>query len=97
MPYDLEVCTDRARLLTAHGREHLTRGRNADASITMLQRKGIIRQKIQPRIYREGRVIGAIEGWQLAPPPVLRQERLVYCLPRFSLTLSCPTPSRPPS
>ena len=47
------------------------------ASIKMLQRNGVIGPKMQPWVNSEGRVIGAIERWQMAPPATVRNERTV--------------------
>lgn len=87
MPYEIDIYTDRARSLLSDGpksREHLLTHGMPDRSIKMLQRNGIIRPKTQPWLNSEGRVIGAIERWQLAPPPEPRQERLDCALIDFS-------------
>src|SRR5687768_9579536 len=82
MPYDIDIYTNRARSLLADGpksREHLLTHGMPQASIRMLQRNGVIRPKMQPWVNREGRVIGAIERWQIAPPPpeAVRNEHTV--------------------
>jgi len=78
--YDIDIYTNRARSLLADwpkSREHLLTHGMPDRSIKMLQRNGVIRPKMQPWINGEGRVIGAIERWQMAPPPSVRTERKV--------------------
>jgi hypothetical protein len=77
MPYDIDIYTDRARSLLADGpksREHLLTHGMPQASIKMLQRNGVIRPKMQPWVNSEGRVIGAVERWQMAPAPTFRTE-----------------------
>ena len=78
--YDIDIYTNRARSLLADGpksREHLLTHGMPDRSIKMLQRNGIICQRMQLWVNSEGRVIGAIERWQMAPPPNVRIERKV--------------------
>lgn len=80
MAYDIDIYTDRARSLLSDGPkslEHLLTHGMPQASIKMLQRNGVIRPKMQPWVNSEGRVIGAIERWQMAPPATIRSERAV--------------------
>lgn len=42
----------------------------------MLQRNAVIRPKMQPWVNSEGRIIGAIERCQMAPPPTPKPQRL---------------------
>jgi hypothetical protein len=70
-----EIYAERARTLLGAGtltREQLvTRGLPLGA-LRMLQQNDIVRQKMTPWFNRDGRRIGAIEGWQLA---TVRSER----------------------
>jgi hypothetical protein len=78
MAYEIDIYTDRARSLLADGpksREHLLTHGMPQASIKMLQRNGVIRPKMQPWINSDGRVIGAIERWQMAPAPTPPPQR----------------------
>ena len=64
MPYDIDIYTALACSLLAEGpksREHLLTHGMPEASIRMLQRNGVIRPNMQPRVNSEGRVMGAIE------------------------------------
>jgi hypothetical protein len=77
--YDIDIYTNRARSLLTDGpksREHLLTHGMPDRSIKMLQRNGVISPKMQPWVNSEGRVIGAIERWQMAPPPQPKPQRL---------------------
>jgi len=70
--YEIDIYTDRARSLLADGpksREHLLTHGIPHRSIKMLQRIRIIRPKMQPWLNSEGRVIGAVERWRMAPLP----------------------------
>ena len=74
MAYDIDSYTARAQSLLADGpksREHLLTHGMPDRSIKMLQRNGVIRPKMQPWLNSEGRVIGSVECWQMAPTPYL--------------------------
>lgn len=85
--YDIDIYTNRARSLLADGpksREHLLTHGMPDRSIKMLQRNGVIRPKMQPWVNREGRVIGAIERWQMAPPATPEPQRLDCALMDFA-------------
>ena len=86
MAYDIDSYTDRARSLLADGpksREQLLTHGMPDRPIKMLQRYGVIRPKMQPWVNNEGRVIGAIERWQTAPPPEPKPQRLDCALMDF--------------
>jgi hypothetical protein len=76
--YDIETYTERARSLLSDGpktAEHLITHGMPLASIKLVQRNGVIRPKMQPWYNTVGRRIGAIEGWQMAPPTVPRRRR----------------------
>jgi hypothetical protein len=80
--YDIDTYTRRARSLLADGprsREHLMKHGMPQVSVRMLQRDGVIGPKMQPWVNSEGRVIEAIERWQMAPPPpvAVRNEHTV--------------------
>lgn len=45
----------------------------------MLQRHDVIRPKMTPWFDSEGRPVGAIEGWRLAPPPLAPQHQREDC------------------
>lgn len=77
--YDIDHYTERARSLLSDGpktaEQLMTHGMPL-ASIKLLQRNGVIRPKMQPWYNREGRRIGAIEGWQMAPAgPIVQMHK----------------------
>src|SRR3954469_15378268 len=86
MPYDIDIYTNRVRSLLADGpksREHLLTHGMPQASIRMLKRNGVVRPKMQPWLNSEGKRIGALECWQMAPPPAPRPQRLDCSLMDF--------------
>lgn len=76
--YDIATYTERARSLLRDGpktaEQLMTHGMPL-ASIKLLQRNGVIRPKMQPWFNIEGKRIGAIEGWQMAPAQAPRRQR----------------------
>src|SRR5215207_2300019 len=78
MPYgtSFEIYAERARTLLGTGtltREQLVTGGLPLGALRILQRNDVIRPKMTPWYNRDGRRIGAVEGWQLATTPVRRE------------------------
>ena len=75
MAYEIDLYTERARTVLADGpkscEQLVARGISLSAQ-KVLRRNGVIRPKMRPWLNHEGRVIGAIEEFCLAPPPAPR-------------------------
>lgn len=80
MPYgtSFDIYSDRARTLLGDGtltREQLVMRGLPLGALKMLQRHGVIRPKMTPWLNAEGKRIGAIECWQMAPLAAPRPPR----------------------